>query len=100
MTLRNLTQGLGLGRIFGPMKEEVTKKWRNMRNEGLQNQKFSRIIIRAIKARRMGWACRVSGTGETRTKYRILAQEFAGKNLIERYPGMDIEATLKWILDI
>jgi hypothetical protein len=48
----------------------------------------------------MKWTYRVSGIGETRNRYSILVQEYAGKNVIERYTGMDITATLKWTLDI
>jgi hypothetical protein len=45
-----------LGRIFGPKRDELTRSWRKLRDEKLQNLYPSPSIIRTIKPRRMRWA--------------------------------------------
>jgi hypothetical protein len=42
-----------LRRIFGPKGDEVTRGWRKMRKEELQNLYLSPSIIRIIKSRSM-----------------------------------------------
>ena len=44
-----------LRRIFGPRKNEVTGKWRKLRNEELNDLYSSPNIIRVIQSRRMRW---------------------------------------------
>jgi len=41
-----------LGRIFGPMRNEVTGEWRKLHNEELNVLYSSLIIVRVIKSRR------------------------------------------------
>jgi len=48
-----------LRRIFGPKREEVTREWRKLHNEQL-NDPYSPNIVRAIKSRRMRWAGHVA----------------------------------------
>jgi hypothetical protein len=43
-----------LRRIFGPKRDEVTRKWRKLHNGELHNLYSSPDIIRQIKSRRMG----------------------------------------------
>jgi hypothetical protein len=45
-----------LKRIFGPKRDEVTRDWRKLHNDKLQNMYSSPDIIRMIKSRRMRWA--------------------------------------------
>ena len=45
-----------LRRIFGPKRDNVTGKWRKLRNEELNDLYSSPNIVRVIKSRRMGWA--------------------------------------------
>jgi len=44
-----------LRRIFGPRADEVTREWRSLHNEYLNDFYSSPNIVRVIKSRRMGW---------------------------------------------
>jgi hypothetical protein len=44
-----------LRRIFGPKRNEVMGRWRELHNEGLHDLCFSPTIITIIKLRRMRW---------------------------------------------
>jgi hypothetical protein len=58
-----------LRRISGPRRDGVTREWRNMQNEELNDLYFSPIIVRVIKSRRMRWAGHVARKGEMRIQY-------------------------------
>jgi len=45
-----------LRRIFGPKRDEVTGKWRKLRNEELNVLYCLPNIVQVIKSRRMRWA--------------------------------------------
>jgi hypothetical protein len=45
-----------LRRVFVPRRDEVTREWRKLHNEELNDLYNSTNIIRVIKSRRMRWA--------------------------------------------
>jgi hypothetical protein len=49
-----------LRRIFGPRSDEVSREWRRLHNEELNNLYSSPNIVRVIKWRRMRWAGHVA----------------------------------------
>jgi hypothetical protein len=85
-----------LRRIFGPKRDEVTREWRKLHNEELNDLYSSPNIVWMIKSRKLGWAGNVArmGTGEEYTG-------FWWGNLRERdhleHPGVDGRITLRWI---
>jgi len=64
-------ENMGLRRIFGPRRDEVTGEWRSLHNEELNDLYPSPNIVRVIKSRRMRWAGHVAHTGEEREAYRV-----------------------------
>jgi len=61
-----------LRRIFGPKRDEVTREWRKLRNEELNDLYSSPNIDRVTKPRRMRWAGNVARMWERRGIYRVL----------------------------
>ena len=59
-------------RIFGPKGDEVTRQWRKLYNEELNDLYSSPNMVRVIKSRRMRWAQHVERMGDRRGIYRIL----------------------------
>jgi len=66
-------------KIFGLTRDEVTKEWRKLRNEKLNDLSSSLVIFRLIKWRRMRWAGNVARMGERRDVYRDLVGKPEGK---------------------
>jgi hypothetical protein len=52
-----------LRRIFGPKKDEVTERWRELHNEELRHLCSSPSIIRIITSWKMKWARHVARMG-------------------------------------
>jgi len=72
-----------LRRIFGP-KDNVTREWRKLHNEELNDLHCSPIIVLVIKtSRRMRWAGHVTRMGK-RSVYRILVGKIKGKRPLGR----------------
>jgi hypothetical protein len=65
-----------LGRIVGPNKNEVTRAWRKLHNEELNDQYSSLNIVRVTKPR-MRWAGNVArmGRGEAYEGKRPLGRQ-------------------------
>ena len=73
-----------LRRILGPERDEVTREWRTLHNEELNDLYSSTNIVRAIKSRRMRWAGHVAHMGKKRGVYRVLVGKPDGKRLLGR----------------
>jgi hypothetical protein len=65
--------------IFGPQRDEVTRKWRKLGNEEVSDFYSSPNIVRMIKSRRMRWAGHVARMGERGGVYRVFVGEPEGK---------------------
>jgi hypothetical protein len=84
LTLRDerrlrLSENRMLRKMFGPKRDEVTREWRELRNEVLNDLYYSPNIVRVIKSRRMRWAGHVASIGERRGVYRVLVVKPEGK---------------------
>ena len=69
-----------LRRIYGARRDEVTRDWRRLHNEELNDLYCSPNIVWVIKSRRMRWAGHVARMGEERGVYRVLVGKPEGKN--------------------
>ena len=56
-----------LRRIFGPKRDEVTREWRKLLNEELNDMYSSPSIVQVIKSRKVRLAGRVARIGERRS---------------------------------
>jgi hypothetical protein len=70
-----------LRRTFGPKRDEVTGKWREMPNGELHILYSSPDIVRQKKSRRMLWAWHAACIGDGRKVYRVLVGKPEGKPL-------------------
>jgi hypothetical protein len=61
-----------LRRIFVPKRDGVTRDWRKLHTEELNDLYSLPNIIRVVNSRRMRWAGHVALMGESRSVYRIL----------------------------
>jgi hypothetical protein len=68
-----------LKRIFGRMRDEVTRGRRKLHNEELRDLYSSPSKIRMMTSRRMRWAGHVARMGEKRNTYRLLMGKPEGK---------------------
>jgi len=73
-----------LRRIFGSKRDEVTRDWRKLHNDELNDLYSSRNIFRVIKSSRMRWAGHIARIGERRVVYRILVGKREGKRPLGR----------------
>jgi hypothetical protein len=73
-----------LRRIFGLKRDEVTREWRKLHNEELNDLFTSPNNVRVIKSRRMRWAGHVAHMGERKGVYRVLVRKPEGKRPLGR----------------
>jgi hypothetical protein len=71
-----------LRRIFGPMKDEVTRDWRRLHKEEL-HYLVSQNIIRMIRSIRMRLARHVARRGEKRGACRFLVGDLRERDHLE-----------------
>ena len=69
-----------LVKTFEPKRDEVTREWRRLHNEGLSDLHSSPNVIRII-SRRLRRAGHVSCMGKRRGEYKILVGRHEGKSL-------------------
>jgi len=69
-----------LRRVFGPKRDEVTREWRKLHNEELNDWYSFPNIIRVIKSRRMRWVGHVACIGGVERCIQV----FGGGNIGER----------------
>ena len=77
-------ENMVLRRIFGPRRDEITREWRKLHKEELNDLYCSPNIVRVIKSRRMRWAGHVARMGEERGVYRVLVGKPEGKRPLGR----------------
>ena len=85
-----------LRRIFGLKRDELTREWRKLHNEDLNDLHSSPSIVRVIKSGRMKLTGHVArmGRGETYTRFwlgSLKEREHLGD------PGVDESVILRWI---
>jgi len=73
-----------LRRIFGPKRDELTRGWKKLYNEELNDLYCSPNIVRVRKSRIMRWAGHVARMGERRGVYRVLVGKPEGKRPLGR----------------
>jgi len=73
-----------LRRIFGPKWDEVTRGWRKLHNEELNDLYSSHNIVRVIKSRIMRWAEHVARMEERRVVCSVLLGKPEGKRPLGR----------------
>ena len=62
----------------------MTREWRKLHNEELNDLYCSPNTVRLFKSRRMRWAGRVARMGERRGVYRVLVGKPEGKRPLGR----------------
>ena len=81
-------------RIFGPKREEVTREWRKLHNEELNELYSSPSIFREIESRSMRRAGHVARMEERRGVYIDLVGKAEGKRQLGR-PRLRWEENIK-----
>ena len=71
-------------RIFRPKWDGVTREWRKLYNEELNDLYSSPNIVRVIKSRRMKWAGHVALMEEGRGMHKVLVGKPEGKRSLGR----------------
>ena len=71
-------------RIFVTKRDEVTREWRKLHNEKLNDLYCSPNIVRMIKWRRIRWVGHVARMVERRDAYRVLVRRSKCKSPLGR----------------
>ena len=85
-----------LRRIFVPKRDEVTREWRKLHYEELNDMYSTPNIFRVVKSKRMRWSEHVARMGKRTGVYRVLEGNSDGKNHLG-YPGADGRIIVGWI---
>jgi hypothetical protein len=85
-----------LRRIFGPKRYEVTREWRKLHNEELNDLYSSPNTVRAIKSIRMRWAGHVERMGGEERRIRGFGGETQEQDHLED-PDVGGKMILRWI---
>jgi hypothetical protein len=80
--------------LFVLKRDEVTREWRKLHNEELNDLCFSPNIVRVIKSR---WAGRVARMGEGRGESRVLVGNLRERDHLGDQ-DVDGRIILRWIL--
>ena len=73
-----------LGKVFGPKRDEVTREWRKLHNEKLNDRYSLPNIVRVVKSRRMRWAWHVARMGDDRGVHKMLVGKPEGQRPLGR----------------
>jgi hypothetical protein len=73
-----------LRKIFGSKRDEITCKWRRLREEELYDLYLSPNTIRVIKSRRVEWAGHVTRMGQGKVACRVLVERPEGKRPLRK----------------
>jgi hypothetical protein len=73
-----------LKRIFGPKRDEVTREWRKLLKEELNDLNSSPNIMRVIRPRRKRWVGHAAGMRERIGLCRVLVGKREGKRTLGR----------------
>ena len=65
-------------RIFGPKRDEVTREWRKLHNEELNDLYCTPNIVRVNKSRIIRWVGHVERKGDKRNIFRVLVGKPSG----------------------
>ena len=84
-----------LRRIFGPERDEVTREWRKLHNEDLNDLYFT-PDIRIMKSIIMRWAGHVAPVGDRTGAHSVLFGKPVGKKHLEDL-DVDGRIILSWI---
>jgi hypothetical protein len=85
-----------LRRIFGPKRDKVTRDWRKLHNEELNDQYSSPNIFWMIKSRRKGWVGHVAFMGKVEVDTGFWSGNLRQRDHLED-SGMDGRIILRWI---
>jgi len=85
-----------LRKIFGPKRDEVTREWRKLHKEELNDRYSSPSIVKVIKSRRMRLAGDIACMGERIGVYRVLVGKPEERDHLED-PGVNGRIILRWI---
>jgi hypothetical protein len=88
-----------LRRICGPKRDEVTREWKRLHNEELNDLYSSPNIpniVRVIKSRRMRWTRHVARMEERWGVYMFVVRKLGEEDYFED-PGVDRRIILRWI---
>jgi len=89
-------ENMVLRRIFGPRRDEVTREWRRLHNEELNDLYSSSNNMRVIKSGRMRWALNVARVVGERGVYRVLVGKPVGRKPLGDL-GIDRWIIFGWI---